>query len=551
MPDDDPGIRLLRAIRDAGLDGLDGPSFESLRARVAAAVAGAVDAEAAGRPRRRLPERLTSIRRPQLGTVVAGFSVAVAIGVGVVALALHARTTSPSATVSGGGGAPLSLSQCVRDAFGVARGPATALAGSMPSEVSARFGVFRGSRAAARSARALGGLRQELAHAGARSFDPSRVVVLFRAGGGRTVYGVPAMIAGPTLPAGCRGAVARTPGLKALLAMEATQTGSGPGVCMVTTQVESTVPTGPYLPGAAPPRRVRSVAVTAAVCHSAAVLSSYTGAFGYSLGLPGGQIALFHDGIASVTYAFGNGRHVTVAVARNIAQLSSSLFPASQLQSATVTAQLRALASATPAVVTERGADGSTIETIPRPPQYFTGLAQSLAFLRRGLKATRTVSASGAGGGSESTVASCSARSRRCIAVVISTTCDSALRCRISRTVARYRYVGSRPPAGTTGAIALPTAPIVARAGRLLAPPRTPTLVLSGAPQVRVRALVSATCSGATSGVSAPAQTLELPVPSRTAIPLPAGSKSMRACGVAVLILSTRRSAVHAALTVR
>lgn len=557
MPDDDPGITLLHTIRDVGLDG---ESVDSLRERVAAAVAGEIDAEASRRSlrrlapasrgsRRRLAGGRSSIRRPQLGTVVVTISIFVAIGVGIMALALHARKTSTTVSSNGGKTTRQALDRCLRGAFGLESGAAEAVAGSTSPLISSQFAIFRASSSPSSELPALGGLRQDLAHAGARTYDPSRLVMLFRAGAGRTVYAVPATITGPSLLKGCDAALARLPGAEAFIGLQAMQTGSGPGVCLLSAQVESSFRSGPRLPGAAAPRPTKSVEVTAAMCKSAAVLSSYTGAAGYSIGLPGGQIALLRDGITEVRYAFSDGRRVTVDVARNIARLPASLFLQSQLRNAALAGQLRALAKVAPTVVIEASTDGATIARLPRPSQLFTDLAGSLTFLKRSLTVTHTTTTTGANAGSYATTASCSARSHACIAVTVSTKCDSRLHCRISRIIEHYRYVGSRPPAGTTGQSTLPTAPIVARASRLLTPPRAVELVLSGAPQRQVRVLVSATCSGAASGVSGPGQTLEVSVPSRTQIELPTAAKSMHACDVAALITSAQHSTIHAALT--
>ena len=64
----------------------------------------------------------------------------------------------------------------------------------------------------------------------------------------------------------------------------------------------------------------------------------------------------------------------------------------------------------------------------------------------------------------------------------------------MSRRINRYRYVGARPPAGTTGSDTQPTGPIVARVNRVITRPRKLTLVLSGTLHRHVVVLLSVSC---------------------------------------------------------
>lgn len=128
--------------------------------------------------------------------------------------------------------------------------------------------------------------------------------------------------------------------------------------------------------------------------------------------------------------------------------------------------------------------------------------------------------------------------------MTVTTTCDSHEHCQTSRTIHRYRYVGARPPAGTTGPDTQPTAPIVARTNRLVTRPRKLTLVLSGTPQRQVVVLVSVNCFARNSAASGGGPPLQLAVPSRTPIALPGPGRAFQACDVGALVTSTQRGSV-------
>ena len=132
------------------------------------------------------------------------------------------------------------------------------------------------------------------------------------------------------------------------------------------------------------------------------------------------------------------------------------------------------------------------------------------------------------------------------MAVTVTTTCDSHEHCQTSRTINRYRYVGAKPPAGTTGPNTQPTGPIVARVNRVITRPRKLTLVLSGTPHRRVVVLLSVSCFSRNSAAGSAEPPLELAVPSRTPLDLPGPARTFHTCDVGALVISSQRGLVHA-----
>ncbi len=150
---------------------------------------------------------------------------------------------------------------------------------------------------------------------------------------------------------------------------------------------------------------------------------------------------------------------------------------------------------------------------------------------------TATETTSGAG-------AWCSARTHRCVAVIVTTTCGSDERCPITWTIYRYRYLTSKPPEGTTGPNTQPTAPIVGSTNWFAKRPGKLTLVLSGAPHHQVSVLWTVSCFAPHSGASGGGPPLQVAVPSRTPIELPGPARTFKSCDVNALVISNQPGAV-------
>ena len=133
--------------------------------------------------------------------------------------------------------------------------------------------------------------------------------------------------------------------------------------------------------------------------------------------------------------------------------------------------------------------------------------------------------------------------------MTVTTTCDSKEHCQTTRTIHRYRYVGARPPAGTTGPDTQPTAPIVARTNRFVTRPRKLALVLSGTAHHDVVVLLSVSCFARNYAVADGGPPLRLAVPSRTPIALPGPARRFHACDVGALVTSTEHSPIHVTVT--
>jgi len=419
---------------------------------------------------------------------------------------------------------------------GVGRAPATPVASSADPQLVSQFAIFRRTRSHADDLPAAVRLRPSLAYAGATTYDPSAAVLVSRSAG-RSVYAVPATMALPPLPAECA-RLRQLAGAGAYLGLQAQETGSGPGACLVTTELQPGSWSGAPLPGARPPSKpTRTTIVAQAGCASEAILSGYRGTLGFGLPSPHTRLALIADGISTITYTRANGRQFRVPVAGNLAAVPATLSTLPPVEQATDVELGRRLAAALPTTVTESGPGTAPATTLTRPDSLILDSVAGLTFLRRLLPNLGGSSGSSTGTGS----VACSARTHRCVAVTVTTTCDSHERCRTFRTIHRYRYVGSRPPRGTVGAMTLPTAPIVARIDRRVVRPRKLTLVLSGLPRRRVMVVVSVSCFAHNSSASGGGPVLALAVPSRTPIRLPGVARSFQACDVSALVTSAQR----------
>ncbi len=362
------------------------------------------------------------------------------------------NVVSPPRAIARGGAGGALLTHCAKAVLGVGRVPATPVVGSADAQVVSHLAVFRRARSAADRLPAAAGLRQALAGASATSYDPSAAVLL-RRDGKLAVYGVPAMISLTALPAECNG-LPQFAGAGPYVALQAEATGSGPGACLISTQLEQRAPQGLGLPGMARPKPTKTLVVARTVCHSEVVLSGYDGALGDELRSPGIRLALIPDGVSAVTYALADGRAFTVPVAGNLATPPAELSPQTPLQHPTAAELGKQLAAHLPTTVTESSTGAGPSVTLARPVSLIPDTVGSLPFLRRLLSSSLSSSIS-----NSSTGASCSARTHRCVAVTVTTTCDSHEHCYMSRTINRYRYVGAKPPAGTTGPDTQPTGP--------------------------------------------------------------------------------------------
>jgi hypothetical protein len=464
--------------------------------------------------------------------------------VGLVVLVVTVVTTasSPGAIAPGRSDRAL-LTRCVKVVLGIGGGSATPVAGIADPTLVSSLTVFRRARSAVDALPAAAHLRQELAVAGATAYDPSAAVLLVRTGVHAAVYGVPATISLPVLPAGC-GSLPQFAGVRAYLASQADESGSGPGACLISTQRVQSEPSGSSLPGQATPKPTTTLAVAGAVCKSQAVLSGYDGTLGDERLNSAHELALIPDGVTAITYALADGRRFTAPVVGNLVTPPAALSIPPTAHPVTATELGQQLAAHLPTTVTETGAGAYPIASLNRPGSLIADTVGSFSFLR-GLLSLSSVS-SPSSRSTSSTGASCSARTHRCVAVTVTTTCSSHERCQTTRTIHHYRYVTAKPPTGTTGPDTQPTAPIVGRVNRFITPPRKLTLVLSGAPHHQVIVLLSVSCFSRNAAASAGGPPLQVAVPSRTPIALPGPARTFHACDVGALVISSQHGPVHA-----
>ena len=455
------------------------------------------------------------------------------VGLVVVVMVVSASSVGAVARFRGDRGL---LTRCVKVVLGVGGASATPVTGSADPTVVSRFAVFRRARSVVDALPAAADLRQELAVAGARTYDPSAAVRLRRTGAHAAVYGVPATVSLPVLPAGCAG-LRQFAGVGAYLASQADEKGSGAGACLIATQLVTSQPSGPSLPGEASPKPTRTVTVAGVVCKSQAILSGYDGALGDErLGLTP-ELALIPDGVAAITYMLADGRQLTAPGAGNLVTPPAALSIPPTAHPVTATELGRELAAYLPTTVVETGVGGDPIASLPRPESLIADAVGSFSFLR-GLLTTSVSSSSSST--TSGTGASCSARTHRCVAVTVTTTCNIHDRCQTIRTIHRYRYVTAKPP-GTTGPDTQPTAPIVGRVNRLITRPGKLTLVLSGARHQQVTVLLSVSCFSPHSASTAGGPPLHVAVPSSTPIVLPGRARTFRACDVGARDLQPTR----------
>lgn len=437
------------------------------------------------------------------------------------------------------------LTHCVKFVLGLGRGSARPASDTADPQVVSHFAVFRRTRSTADALPAAAHLGQSLAGLGAMTYDPSAAVLLRRNGAHGGVYAVPATMSLLTLPAGCNG-LPQFARVGSYLASQADENGSGPGACLISTELVQSESSGSYLPGQAMPKPTRTLAVVGAVCKSEAVMSGYVGAVGDERFGPAHELALIPDGVTAITYVLADGRRFTAPVVGNLvtppAALSIPLTP----RPVTATELGQQLAAHLPTTVTETGAGALPIASLTRPDSLITDAVGSFSFLR-GLLTSSSIGSSSFSS-SSSNGASCSARTHRCVAVTVTTACDSHEHCKTSRTIHRYRYVGSKPPAGTTGPDTQPTAPIVGRANRLVTHPTKLTLVLTGKPHRKVVVLLSVSCFSPNSGEASGGPALHVAVPSRTPIALPSDARKFHACDVGALVISKQHGSVHVKL---
>ncbi len=466
--------------------------------------------------------------------------VTVRVVLGVIAAALVA-VSAAGAAVSGTANHRLAT-RCLRTILAERRTPARASPGSADPQVAAELALFRAPRTAADALPSASSVAHALGGVGATSYDPSlatRVDLPARSQG--TVYAVPAALAIESVPARCAH-VRALAGVRSAIALRNEETGSGAGVCLVTTQVVMTGRLPPVLPGKPRPPGGEQTLANAG-CESLAVMASYLGTSGGGLSAGGPPVALVPDGVSSVTYARADGRRYTAQVTGNLLTVPTALRRSVNARHAS-RAQLRRLAAAQlPVSVIETGANGAVVARFARPPGLVDQLVRLIEQLKSALHGVRT----SVGGGSRQTTASCSARTHRCVTVVVSTYCIGGHhRCVTRRSVQRYRYVGSRPPRGTTGHVLVPTAPIRARLNRYLVHPHKLSLVLSGTPQRHVDVIVTVGCFAG--HPPSPTSTGELgapravAVPSRVPLVLP---RRHQACDIDVLAMSPSRAPVH------
>ncbi|HET9103679.1 MAG TPA: hypothetical protein VFN55_10025 [Solirubrobacteraceae bacterium] len=457
-----------------------------------------------------------------------------------VMLAVALTAISMAGAAGSQSGSHRLLIRCVRTILpGPGRGAATPVPGS-GAAIAGRFSAFRRARTAADTIPASVHLATVLGDERVLTYDPSALVRLRRVGA-TTLFAVPATLGSVTVPSGCSRLPALA-GVAAYVAAQADQRGSGPGACLVATQPMPRPQPGLSLPGARAPKPVQQLGILDVVCRSAPVIAGYVGAFGD--GSPAG-LALIPDGIGAITYTMPSGDRITVPVTGNLVRAPAAVMitPSPHPQTgAQLTAQLT---SHLPTSITETGGPGQAAVTLPRPQALIPDTVGEFTFLRR-LFSRSGVTASGSGASSSGDESvSCREQTHRCVAVLVTTTCNSHGRCRTTRSIHRYRYVGARPPRGTVGATTLPTAPVVGRADRFVRHPRRLSLVLSGTPQAHVGVIAIVSCflhGGQAEGGGPP---LTRTVPSRSRIVLPGRAGSFSACDIGVLVTSRRPGAVH------
>jgi hypothetical protein len=427
------------------------------------------------------------------------------------------------------------LERCLTTTLGAVGKPASAAAGSADPGLEAEVTLLRRPRTTTDALPAGKEFGEVLGGAGAKTYDPSATIRVTSSSGDKAVYAVPATLSSLALPADCKG-IPQLAGFGAVFALRNEETGSGPGVCLLSVQrAPHGLPTFPG-PGPSPPPTLVPAGVE---CESTSVLDGYVGALGEQVTAGAADLALVPDGITAFTYTFADGHQSTVPVSGNLASIT---LPAvsGKLRDPTL-AQLRRLyAARLPTTVTEIGADGAPVATLTRPPTLIPDTVGSFAFLKKVLSSAGSVSTSVVKG------LDCRRSTHRCTEVLVTSGCDGQ-HCHIGREIRRYRYAGNKAPAGPPTESGLLTAPIRARVTRRIANPKKLTLVLSGASHRRVGAIVAVSCfSGQGESDSSGAPLLKIAVPSRTQLKIPHHAHPLKACSVSALVTSTKRGAIHA-----
>lgn len=457
----------------------------------------------------------------------------------LMALVVGASTVSPAGAAGASSRGAL-LNRCLSVVlFGSARAHAVSAPGS-GAAIAARYAVFRRPRTAADTLPAGIHLGAALGFAHATTFDRSALVRLRRVGSG-AVYAVPASIAPVPLPAGCAG-LPQLRGIDAYSTARNDELGTGPGACLLVTRRVPTASPGPYLPGAKRPAAREKVQLGGAVCYGGAALTGYVGTLG---GFFAQRFILLGDGVTTITYALASGAQFTVPVSGNLAQTPTTLTIPPSRRTPTAATLTSELTAHLPTTVTETGPSGQLVATLTRPDTIIPDVVAEFTFLKRLVTSAQTSGSSSSSSTSIGGGASCVARTHRCVAVTVTTSCNTHHRCRTTRSIHRYRYVGTRPPRGTTGPDTQPTAPIVGRGDRLVRHPGKLSLVLDGTPQRHAVVIVAVTCFSRNGEGEAGGPALSHVVPSRIRISLPGRPRSYRACDVSVLVTSTQRGPVR------
>ena len=463
----------------------------------------------------------------------------------LAALAL-AVGTSPWAAAAGSGSADHAFLIKCEKAILFAPDPSSALpVPGSGAATAAQFAVFRRPRSAADVLPAGVRIASALRFAHVASYDPTRLVRLRRQGSGG-LYALPATIGPVTLPPGC-GVLPQLKGLPAYLAAQQDQRGAGPGACLFAVSREPVGIPGPYLPGARNPTVTTRPRASFATCESDTILTGYTGALGTAFG---SGLALVPDGVDAIAYTLASGRRLTMSVTGNLVTTPAALVIAPSPHRLTAAALTSELVAHLPTTIAETGPSGQLVATLSRPDTLIPDLVGEVTFLSD-LVASSSRSGAGSAGSESSSSSSvgagawCQTRTHRCVAVLVNSSCDRHQRCRITRAIYRYRYVGRKPPLGSTGVDTQPTAPIVGRIDRLVSRPRTLSLAISGALHRPVVVLTAVECFARNRAAGGSSPPLHVEVPSRTRIPLPGRAGSFTACAVGALVTSAQRGAVR------
>lgn len=462
----------------------------------------------------------------------------VSSAVGVVALLIVAVLGGAPSWAAGRSGdshaTRPTVARCAKAIFGLTA-RAEPVPGSADHALVARYAVLRTRRSAGDAIPSASLLRRALGTAGARTFDPSASVRLRRTGRHIGIYAVPAKLGPLQVPAGCA-SLPRLKGLDHVKAFAELESGSGAGICLISTSF--TTPSSSGLPGQAAPKR--RLTVVGASCESKTVLDNYVGTLGQDGG--GSPMALVPDGVASLSYTFADGRKVTASVSGNLVAPPSNAQVLSSNGNGGASTLGQRLRADLPTRVTETRADGGPGRKLTRPSTLIPTAVKAVTVLRRVVSVlfsdTTSVDTSDYG-------AVCRARTHRCVGVTVTMKCAGIRRCTMYRTIHRYRYVTKRPPAGTSGPDTLATEPIVGRVNRYVARPRKLFLALQGNPHRRVTVLLDVDCVGRNSSDGTDSPPLRVTVPSRTRVGLPGPGRSYRACDVSALVVSARRTPVR------